>query len=1430
MQPLLVLVIVLPPILLLLGIAVGVAGAHWWWARHRAAPSAGKAATSGDIERGTSASLAPLTGGKHGLGGTITSIHIIASGSLSSDANPSSRGASSQLSPLRAASASASPPLAHRLARPPAIRTPDPMQPDDVGEELAGLPAGVQRRHASLASLVQGASSSMSPLAGLTHRKTLSLDFGQLVRAGPAAINQVMENWEARSTLYRLMSMDAGGGAATASSSPHAAAAAAAAARLLSPGAAALFSPITNGGRGGGGGTQQGGGSTMPKGEVHMDEIDLIECIGKGGYGCVYKASWRGAGVAVKYIVCPTDDADSLGRAIREVVLSRKMSHPNVVQCYSWTVLTESDGHCRTPGSHSGRSSPAEQSFTGGRQRMLRQLAAAGSGARSRRTSLDLLRPAAPGSARRGLDHRFSSAAAAGAVPSCSGAPRSPGSLALHRISEHPLQEGRSTTQQEAEAPLWLHAAAAAAAAGAGGGGAGAAAGWRSLAPHQLQREVAAGESVVEDLVAEAAAELEQGGELSLHWGGNLGSPADQQQSPPALHVATTLIAVKPQLKLGLAPLNSCSPSGSPGIQAVHDPQLLLTGGAHAEAMATGSCMDGPDQLQPSHPQHQFGEPSAALSLTLEPSPFATGVATHPPLVPTGSGPPAATGEALCNVSAMAEQPRQATTDGEEGQDVYARFGSYQEMVAHFQGLAAEGEHAQQQLSQQQETGQTRQREQAASVGIDISGGGLGGGLAGHEYDMTAASSFSDVVSLCGFMLEGSASLNGGLELSFPPSSQHSSPHHRQHHPQHQRRASHGSWLPPSSAGSSRGSTPRAGSSAAGASSFWRLSRAAPWAASRQQQQQQQSQQRAQQADTSGHGSMGLEAALAASMPQPAWWQAGSSSNGIATAGHLAGGTTAAAALAARQLSSESIAPRPDLGAAATAAGVAAAAAADGAAEEPHAQEQVIACRGSSGRDVQQLAAEPSGGLRSLLGSLHCSSTISLNTWHPAAGAAATPPCGASLDCTGRPAGSCPAPSAAAAEAEPSSSRQCESSPGSGTQQHELLVPALRLSLSSAGASASVTPRLGSLYNLAPSAAATAAPDSLPVTPRQHSLRGSKHAPAGLLRVEELRAEAAASAAALGGGGGGGDGAPASADRLSFGSHNDSFNSEEGFGSPVKQRRGGVQDVFLLEELALSGQEALMVVVMEYCDLGSLRKALKRGAFRPSTKWPFQTTYRALLRTAQEVAKGMGYIHEFNIVHGDLKPGNVLLKTHKVDRRGYIAKVADFGLSRALDFEDMHGPETTLGTIAYTAPETFASSCLQKPADVYAFGIMLWEMFYCRDPYEGLMDGQICVGVTDGSLRPEFEADCPEPYRRLAERCWHQDPGRRPGFEEVDAELVRVEMEFRLACHRTATNSKRASATSAGGGSVPSSRPSSPQPRGAAAAPRRQFQAAVRPG
>lgn len=93
-----------------------------------------------------------------------------------------------------------------------------------------------------------------------------------------------MDDWDTRSTLYRIMSLDTFN-LPSPQQQQQAAAAAAAAAGLLSPAAAALFSPAGGAagtGSGGGGGAPLAG---IPSGEVHMDEIDLMECIGKGGYG-----------------------------------------------------------------------------------------------------------------------------------------------------------------------------------------------------------------------------------------------------------------------------------------------------------------------------------------------------------------------------------------------------------------------------------------------------------------------------------------------------------------------------------------------------------------------------------------------------------------------------------------------------------------------------------------------------------------------------------------------------------------------------------------------------------------------------------------------------------------------------------------------------------------------------------------------------------------------------------------------------------------------------------------------------------------------------------------------------------------------------------------------------------------------------------------
>ena len=81
-----------------------------------------------------------------------------------------------------------------------------------------------------------------------------------------------------------------------------------------------------------------------PNVAVDLREIDLTEQIGKGGFGAVYKGTWRGAPVAVKYAPCNTSNLDDIGQSVREVVLSKKMSHPNVVRlcyalCYTTVVL-----------------------------------------------------------------------------------------------------------------------------------------------------------------------------------------------------------------------------------------------------------------------------------------------------------------------------------------------------------------------------------------------------------------------------------------------------------------------------------------------------------------------------------------------------------------------------------------------------------------------------------------------------------------------------------------------------------------------------------------------------------------------------------------------------------------------------------------------------------------------------------------------------------------------------------------------------------------------------------------------------------------------------------------------------------------------------------------------------------------------------------
>ncbi len=102
-----------------------------------------------------------------------------------------------------------------------------------------------------------------------------------------------------------------------------------------------------------------------------------------------------------------------------------------------------------------------------------------------------------------------------------------------------------------------------------------------------------------------------------------------------------------------------------------------------------------------------------------------------------------------------------------------------------------------------------------------------------------------------------------------------------------------------------------------------------------------------------------------------------------------------------------------------------------------------------------------------------------------------------------------------------------------------------------------------------------------------------------------------------------------------------------------------------------------------------------------------------IYKSLQDIAAGMDYLHTVGVLHGDLKGANVLLKSTATDPRGFMCKLADFGLSRVLDLDMTHISTHTYGTISYMPPELLSQGKMTRAADVYSFGML--SKSYVRD-------------------------------------------------------------------------------------------------------------------
>lgn len=173
-----------------------------------------------------------------------------------------------------------------------------------------------------------------------------------------------------------------------------------------------------------------------------------------------------------------------------------------------------------------------------------------------------------------------------------------------------------------------------------------------------------------------------------------------------------------------------------------------------------------------------------------------------------------------------------------------------------------------------------------------------------------------------------------------------------------------------------------------------------------------------------------------------------------------------------------------------------------------------------------------------------------------------------------------------------------------------------------------------------------------------------------------------------------------------------------------------------------------LCIVFEFMKGGSVYDSLRTMGTYPIND---------ILRVALEVCRGMDYLHKIKILHRDLKAANLLLDEHGT------VKIADFGVARVIDSQGIMTAET--GTYRWMAPEIIEHKPYGEKADVYSFGIVIWELLTGKVPYSDMTPLQAAVGVVQNGLRPEIPPQCPAQLADIMRLCWQRDPTVRPSFD-----------------------------------------------------------------
>lgn len=190
-----------------------------------------------------------------------------------------------------------------------------------------------------------------------------------------------------------------------------------------------------------------------------------------------------------------------------------------------------------------------------------------------------------------------------------------------------------------------------------------------------------------------------------------------------------------------------------------------------------------------------------------------------------------------------------------------------------------------------------------------------------------------------------------------------------------------------------------------------------------------------------------------------------------------------------------------------------------------------------------------------------------------------------------------------------------------------------------------------------------------------------------------------------------------------------------------------------------SGNPYLVLEFLEGEDLGKAIRAGRTGDLNNR------------LRIASELAAALEYIHPRKVIHRDLKPENVFLLSN-----GSV-KLVDFGIARTTEVSNLTQAGMAIGTLPYMSPEQLRGETPTHLVDVYAYGLVLFEMFTGSKAIQSETQQQAFYAILHQPLDAAKlrAAALPEPLSKLITACAAKEKEQRPkDFTAIRAELARI--------------------------------------------------------